>query len=85
MARADRSGYWRRTGVASFATVFFAACVLLLFERLGTILDDFALIGLPLGYLMAVLGLPLLLVALTFWYAGRQDDIDRLHGMAEDD
>ncbi len=85
MIRDDRAGYWRSTRRLT-------AVVLILWLALGVGLNwlaaDFAdtvLAGYPVGYLLVALVSPLALVGLIFWFADRQDHLDRDYGMTEED
>ncbi len=48
-------------------------------------LNEIVLLGFPLGYWLAAQGSLIAFVVLLFWFANRQDQIDRAHGFAEDD
>jgi len=48
------------------------------------VLDAVSVLGLPLGYVMAGVGVPVLMLLLLFGYEGRQGGIDERHGAAED-
>lgn len=48
-------------------------------------LNSIVIFGFPLGFYMAAQGSLIIFVALIFWFASRQDSIDREHGVAEDD
>ena len=85
MVRDDWPGYWR-------ATRWLMAAAIVLWVALGPAAflvaaetADLRFLGLPVGYLIAALGSPFALVGLVFWFAARQDRIDRAFGMAEED
>ena len=85
MVRDDDAGYWR-------STKRLMATVLILWFALGIganwLAADFAatiFLGYPIGYLLAALVSPIALVGLIFWFADRQDRLDRDYGMAEED
>jgi putative solute:sodium symporter small subunit len=46
-------------------------------------LNDIVILGFPLGFYMAAQGSLIAFVVLIFWFARRQDAIDREHGVAE--
>lgn len=48
-------------------------------------LNEIVFLGFPLGFYMAAQGSLIVFVLMLFWFASRQDAIDRQHGMAEDD
>jgi putative solute:sodium symporter small subunit len=85
MIRDDRPGYWRRTCrlMAAALVVWLAAGLGL--NLLAGDLGERIVFGYPAGFLLAALGSPVLLVGLAFWFADRQDRLDRDYGMAEED
>ena len=48
-------------------------------------LNEIVIAGFPLGFYMAAQGSLIVFVILIFWFAGRQDSIDREFGVAEED
>lgn len=48
-------------------------------------LNGIRIIGFPLGFYMAAQGSLIAFVAILFWFAKAQDNIDREFGMAEED
>ena len=48
-------------------------------------LNKIVIFGFPLGFYMAAQGSLIVFVILIFWFAGRQDSIDREFGVAEED
>jgi putative solute:sodium symporter small subunit len=48
-------------------------------------LNQIVILGFPLGFYMAAQGSLIAFVILLFWFAKRQDTIDRDHGVAEED
>ncbi|MCB1475437.1 MAG: DUF4212 domain-containing protein [Rhodobiaceae bacterium] len=48
-------------------------------------LNKIVILGFPLGFYMAAQGSLIVFVILIFWFAGRQDSIDREFGVAEED
>jgi putative solute:sodium symporter small subunit len=48
-------------------------------------LNNIVFLGFPLGFYMAAQGSLIAFVILIFWFAARQDAIDREFGVAEDD
>jgi putative solute:sodium symporter small subunit len=48
-------------------------------------LNQIVVLGFPLGFYMAAQGSLIAFVVLLFWFAKRQDTIDRQFGVAEDD
>ncbi|HOV03679.1 MAG TPA: DUF4212 domain-containing protein [Kaistiaceae bacterium] len=47
-------------------------------------LNEIVVFGFPLGFYMAAQGSLIVFVVMLFWFARRQDAIDREHGVAED-
>lgn len=47
-------------------------------------LNNIVILGFPLGFYMAAQGSLIVFVVLIFWFANRQNAIDREHGVAED-
>ena len=48
-------------------------------------LNNITFLGFPLGYYMAAQGSLIVFVVLLFWFARRQDAIDREYGVAEEE
>jgi len=48
-------------------------------------LNEIVILGFPLGFYMAAQGSLIVFVVMLFWFARRQDAIDRECGVAEDD
>lgn len=48
-------------------------------------LNKIVILGFPLGFYMAAQGSLIAFVVMLFWFANRQDKIDRRYGFAEDD
>ena len=46
-------------------------------------LNEIVILGFPLGFYMAAQGSLIVFVLMIFWFARRQDAIDREHGVAE--
>lgn len=81
MNAGERSERWRQTVTLSAAVV--VAMVLLVLFFL-TLVESPEIGGYPLGYVIAVSGMPLVGVLLVFWFARRQERIDQRHGFYED-
>jgi putative solute:sodium symporter small subunit len=47
--------------------------------------NAFSFAGFPFGFYLLLQGLPIVLVAVLFWFVSRQDAIERDHGVSEDD
>ena len=48
-------------------------------------LNEIVILGFPLGFYMAAQGSLIIFVILIFWFANRQNAIDREFGVAEDE
>jgi putative solute:sodium symporter small subunit len=84
MASPDSGGYWDKTKGLMFillALWFFFGYVIHLFVNQ---LNEIVILGFPLGFYMAAQGSLIAFVIMIFWYASRQDAIDREHGVSEE-
>jgi len=85
MASPDTSGYWDKTRnlmwIVLAIWVFFGYIV----HFFVVPLNNIVILGFPLGFYMAAQGSLIAFVILIFWFAARQDAIDREFGVAEDD
>lgn len=80
---ADR--YWARTSTLMWIMlvlwIFFSFIIHVFVGQLNSI----KILGFPLGFFMAAQGSLWVFVAMLFWFAWRQDKIDREEGVAEED
>jgi putative solute:sodium symporter small subunit len=79
------AAYWNDTSRLMWITLgiwLFFGYIVHMFVKL---LNGFSIIGFPFGFYMAAQGSLIAFVVLLFWFAKRQDQIDRQHGVAEDD
>lgn len=85
MERGSGERYWARTSTLMWIMlvlwIFFSFVVHMFVGQLNQI----KILGFPLGFYMAAQGSLIIFVAMLFWFAYRQDQIDRDEGMAEDD
>lgn len=77
--------YWSRTRSLMFLMlalwVFFSFIVhMFVFQ-----LNEIKFLGFPLGFYMAAQGSLIAFVVMLFWFAWRQDAIDREEGVAEEE
>lgn len=80
---ADR--YWQRTSTLMwimFALWVFFSFVIHFFVKP---LNEIVILGFPLGFYMAAQGSLIAFVIILFWFAKRQDQIDREFGFAEEE
>ena len=85
MADRTETAWWERTKGLMITTlaiwVFFGFVIhFFVFP-----LNEIFILGFPLGFYMAAQGSLIAFVILIFWFAARQDSIDREFGVAEDD
>lgn len=80
----QRRLHWRRT--ARLMLTGLAACVFLglAAPRLGLLLDAYSFLRFPLGYFIAAHGVVVALIALVYWCNGKQEDLDRRHGITNE-
>ncbi len=85
MERGSGERYWARTSTLMWIMlvlwIFFSFIVHMFVGQLNQI----KIFGFPLGFYMAAQGSLIIFVAMLFWFAYRQDQIDRDEGMAEED
>lgn len=81
MEDTGRNERWRAT--ARLALVALAVLVAVILFFLSIVASPDAP-GFPFGLVVAATGLPLAGVILLFWYATRQEGLDRRYGLYED-
>jgi hypothetical protein len=82
MADGSESSWWRRTRLLAITVLATGAAA-----TIGTMLvahDDTPARGAAIAPLMPTLIVPLVVVGLVFWAAGRQRQIDNADGLYED-
>jgi len=76
--------YWKDTSTLMWTMlgmwVFFGYFI----HMFVNVLNKIVIFGFPLGFYMAAQGSLIAFVVMLFWFAKRQDQIDRQHGVAED-
>ena len=76
--------YWKDTSGLMWTMlglwVFFGYVI----HMFVNVLNNVVIFGFPLGFYMAAQGSLIAFVVMLFWFAKRQDQIDRQHGVAED-
>jgi putative solute:sodium symporter small subunit len=87
MQDANTESHWRRTTrlmLTHLAVWFFFGYIIHMFVKpLNTIVIP--VLGFPLGFYMAAQGSLIVFVVMLFLFARQQDQIDREHGVAEDE
>jgi putative solute:sodium symporter small subunit len=85
MASSNSEGHWAATSrlmyIALGLWAFFGFFIHFFVNSLNTIV----IFGFPLGFWFAAQGSLVAFVVILFWFARKQDDIDREFGMAEED
>lgn len=80
----QRAPHWRATSrLAAFMLAVIIAAVAALPIAVGP-LNQFTLLGFPLGFYLAAQGAIVALAAAALWFAARQERLDRRYGAAED-
>jgi putative solute:sodium symporter small subunit len=87
MAETNEEVHWRRTRNLMWVTLalwfIFGFLIHMFVVPLNKI--TIPVLGFPLGFYMAAQGSLIAFVLILFWFAWRQDRIDRDHGVAEDE
>ncbi len=85
MNSSNEEAHWEKTRGLMFTMlglwIFFSFIV----HFFVNILNNIVILGFPLGFYMAAQGSLIAFVVMLFWFAKRQDAIDREFGYAEDD
>lgn len=84
MADADQEAWWRTTKALAVAALGGAALIGFLAFAFARLIGGIVIFALSLDYLLPAAIVPLILVAVVFWYARRQAEVDRQHQMTED-
>jgi len=82
MADVNQTERWRETGILAAVTLGVSVVVILLFLAFAE--PSGSAVAYPTGFVLAATGLPIVLVLIVFWFVGRQEIIDRRHGLFED-
>lgn len=82
----DKQRAQHRFRTTSLAAAVLTAILLLTFVAplFAADLDSYSVLRFPAGYYLTAQGAIIVLVALMFWFVGRQEDADRKLGAAED-
>jgi hypothetical protein len=84
MADSGQETWWRTTralAVAALGGALLLGFLLFVAAKAG---GEETVLALPVDYLLAAFVMPLILLAVIFWSARRQADVDREHHMGED-
>lgn len=85
MPSIDESAWWSRTYSLMVTVLVIWAIFGFGIHMFVVPLNEIVIAGFPLGYYMAAQGSLIVFVVLIFWFAKRQDTIDREAGVAEPD
>ena len=85
MAEIDSSGHWAKTKSLMITVRIIWLVFGYLVHMFVNTLNAVSFIGFPLGFYMAAQGSLIVFVVTIFWFAARQDAIDREFGVAEED
>jgi putative solute:sodium symporter small subunit len=85
MAGPDSEGHWGATSRLMWIALAIWAFFSFIIHFFVTQLNNIVILGFPLGFWFAAQGSLIAFVVLLFWFARRQDAIDREYGVAEDD
>lgn len=85
MPTIDESTWWSKTKSLMITVLVIWAFFGFVIHMFVVPLNEIVIAGFPLGYYMAAQGSLIVFVVLIFWFAKRQDTIDREAGVAEPD
>jgi len=72
------------TMLLAAATLIVVSLTVMLVPIFSSSLDEYSLLGFPVGFYLVAQGAIIFFIAAIFWCAGRQEWIDRKFGAAED-
>jgi len=84
MTDPEQQTWWRTTRGLAVAALGGAILLGFLLFVAAMATGEETVLALPVDYLLAAFVMPLVLLAVTFWSARRQVDVDREHHMSED-
>jgi putative solute:sodium symporter small subunit len=85
MATPNTEGHWKATSTLMWIALAIWAFFSFIIHFFVNSLNSIVILGFPLGFYMAAQGSLIVFVVLLFWFASRQDSIDREYGVAEED
>lgn len=85
MSDSNVEAHWRKTSSLMWLTVGLWAFFSFFIHMFAPWLNSIRILGFPFGFYMAAQGSLIAFVAMLFWFAKAQDNIDREFGMAEED
>ena len=85
VSAANEVAWWQKTKTLMWISLGIWAFFGFIIHMFVNQLNEIVILGFPLGFYMAAQGSLIAFVVLLFWFARRQDQIDREFGVAEDD
>lgn len=85
MATPNAEGHWGATSRLMYITLGLWAFFGFIIHFFVKSLNEIVIFGFPLGFWFAAQGSLIAFVVILFWFANKQDDIDREYGVAEED
>jgi putative solute:sodium symporter small subunit len=76
--------HWRDTSKLMWVTLAIWAFFSFVIHFFVSALNEIVIFGFPLGFYMAAQGSLIVFVALIFWFANRQNQIDEKYGVQEE-
>jgi putative solute:sodium symporter small subunit len=85
MASSNAEGHWKATSTLMWTALAIWAFFSFVIHFFVNSLNSIVILGFPIGFWFAAQGSLVVFVVLLFWFARKQDAIDREHGVAEED
>lgn len=85
MPSANDEAWWSKTRGLMWTMIILWVIFGYVIHAFVNSLNTIVIKGFPLGFYMAAQGSLVVFVVMLFWFASRQDSIDREFGVAEDD
>jgi putative solute:sodium symporter small subunit len=85
MASSNAEGHWGKTSSLMWLALAIWAVFSFVIHFFVNSLNSIVILGFPLGFWFAAQGSLVVFVLLLFWFARKQDSIDREFGFAEED
>jgi putative solute:sodium symporter small subunit len=85
MANSNAEGHWGKTSGLMWIALAIWAFFSFVIHFFVNSLNSIVIFGFPIGFWFAAQGSLIVFVVLLFWFARKQDSIDRAFGVAEED